>query len=953
MVAENKSRQIDSSFRNLKRKSQIEEMLSSMTIEEKIGQMSQIDINMIIEDDSEGNGKKRLNVAAAELYLGERGIGSVLNLVSGASWTAQDFRQVAVQLKEISDRYNRPPVIWGLDSVHGANYILGASIPPQPINMAATFNLTVPYQAGIIASRDTRAAGITWLFSPLLGIALEPRWSRVYETFGEDPTMVGLMAAQMIAGIQKPDSNPLAIPSRAAACAKHFIGYSMPRDGHDRSPSWIPTRHLYQYFVPPWQYAMKQNALTVMESYTETDGVPNVANPQALNYLLRQRLGFDGVLVTDYEEIRNANTWHHIAVNDTQATIKSLLDGSVDMSMIPWDADGFRDGILAGIQGHRLFEWRLNQSTERVLKLKETLNMYHENLAIEDPNLAMIGSDEQAVLDMAQQSLILAENDGLLPLSLNTRHKILVTGPTSSSLIHQSGGWTGQWQGALSDDWFAHGSTVFDAFSREEAWDVSFSCGVNILGGECDDEVSRQKTPFIEEIEEWVGRGPSTSIERAVKAAASKDVVLVCVGEEAYTEKPGDIRSMELPQGQYELVKALKENSVVKIVLVYFGGRPRLLRKMVEQADATIVAFLPGPTAGEALKNIVSGQINPSGKMPITYPKYSDNGGIPYFHSVSDKCTDGLAAMPHFDYVPCEVQWSFGHGLSYTSFQYSDLKSSAEDGSDLIVSVRIKNTGSTGGSEAVMLFTFDENRPTTPEYKRLRAFKKIWLASGEERTVTLTVSPEELHFIGPHNDKHYISDPAMRFWVGMGASTDCRSNPDSDLCSIVEPSVGEEAMFNNCCDVACDLWTSSQCADQYGFDQASCLALCSSISSYPTSATTLGKDGWGWNYVECLESVLWGFEQVNELPQCWKMTTLCRDVFQTKNFDEYGLGPGITPQKILPRGVTWMPNAVAVIAALISSYMMAQAMRGGFCRRTDESNERDAIQFSRVQTEQD
>lgn len=558
----------------------VEKLLRRMSLDDKIGQMSQIDLSLLWKEGSEG----QVDDDKLIHYFGELGIGSLLNYAE--RWDAKRYRETMIRINEIAANYSRPPVIWGLDSVHGANYVHGAIITPQPINLAATFNVSMAHRAGQLASRDTRAAGINWLFSPILGLALEPKWSRVYETFGEDPKVVSEMGHHMIAGIQ--DVQEGSVPSRAAACAKHFVGYSKPIDGHDRSPSWIPTRHLYQYFIPPWRRVLK-DVLTVMESYTEYDGVPNVANRYSLNYLLRYRLGFTGMLVTDYSEILNLRSWHHVVNTDEEATIHSLQEGSVDMSMIPLEpgTTGFRAAIEAGIKSNALTMERLDESVRRILTLKETLGMMDETLTMDDENIDRVGSvqDREEALEMARQSIILAENkDDILPMNSQSKLKVHVTGPTANSLKYQSGGWTWQWQGPQTDeDWFTYGTTVLNAAKNQSSWDVSYSCGTDILGAECTDNLDGEDSGgIVSKFENWIGsRGDETpSILQSASMASDADYVIICVGEENYAEKPGDIRSLDLPQGQVELVKTLSETNA-KTVLVYFGGRPRLLREMV------------------------------------------------------------------------------------------------------------------------------------------------------------------------------------------------------------------------------------------------------------------------------------------------------------------------------------------------------------------------------------
>lgn len=856
----------------------IHELMASMTISDKIAQMSQIDIPQLCEDDPNEEGKVRLSLDKVQTVIGEHGVGSVLNKFLGKKpFTPQEYREAAMLLQEVAKNYSRPPVIWGLDSVHGAAFLKGAVITPQPLNLAATFNLSSLYYAGALASRDTRALGIQWLFAPILGLALHPRWSRVYETFGECPLVVSKMGANFIRGIQDVTQDG-GIPSKAAACAKHFVGYSAPMNGHDRSPSWIPTRHLYQYFLPPWKTAIKdEGVLTVMESYTETDGVPNVANPNSLRYLLREQLSFEGLLVTDYEEILNLKNWHRISATEEQAVVHSLREGSVDMSMIPLNETGFLNSVRAGLEAGTLVEERINQSVERVLRLKNVLKMFHEDIVADDVNLKKIGQkkDIKMALEMATQSIVLVKNQNET-LPLKAAENILVTGPTANSIVSQCGGWTGEWQGVPdSEAYFTYGSTVLEAIknvSNEST--VKYACGVDILGNECEDSLDdnvgdSSGNGVLNRFEDWAGLGsekPSNSIERAAALAASVDVVVICVGEEAYAEKPGDIRSLELSIGQYELVSFVKENTNAKVVLVFFGGRPRLLRQVEELADAVLLAFLPGPSGGEAVANILSGAANPSGKLPITYPMWEDGGGSPYFHAVSDKCTKPELGqpLPHYEYEPCEVQWPFGFGLSYTSFHYSEMSLSTKrvqyspsgqseslksDDEPFVVSINVKNRGSVAGYETVFFFTFDEYRSTTPEYKRLRSFEKIFLEPGDEKTVSAKIPVEDFKFVGPHDDSHLILE-GLEFRVGIGADTDCREHrkedgKDSALCSdLITIDAGDD--YIAACDTACDLWAASGCAEHLGLSPKKCWSLCTSVSKNADVVSHLGEgeDGW-------------------------------------------------------------------------------------------------------------
>ena len=856
-------------------------LLHSMSLDDKIGQMAQIDISKLTYHTAKD--ELTLNQTAVDFFIGKLGVGSVVTTIVCECSCATQYRKIAVAIQKTARKYNRPPVIWGIDSVHGASYVNGAVVSPQPINLAATFNVSVAVQVGKLASRDTRAAGLNWIFAPLFEIGLEPRWSRIYETFGEDPVIVRIMANAMTEGIQEKDTTPGAIPSQAAACAKHFIGYSMPINGHDRAPSWIPRRHLYQYFVPPWK---NLTAMTVMESYSEYDGVPNVANHESLYYLLRQRLNFDGVLLTDFRELHNMRTWHRNVETDQDAVIYSLRQGSVDMGMIPYHFDGFADSVRAGVEQNMLHMERIDKSVLRMLQLKHQLNMFTEELVEEDPNLKWVGTDQEAVLHMAHQSIILVKNENdLLPLTFSNE-SILVTGPTSSSLIYQSGGWTWQWQGAPEEDvWFTYGTNVLDAMKQETDWDIVYSCGTNILGGECED--GNALRGWVGQVVDWedIHSGVHSSIDRAAAVASSVNTILVCVGEEAYAEKPGDIRSMRLPQGQYELVRRLRNsNPSARIVLLYFGGRPRLLKEMVEHSDAVLIGFLPGPSAGTAVVDLLRGRVNPSGRLPITYPMYEDGGGSPYYRSVSSKCTTGSGILPHWLCGPCEVQWKFGHGLSYTSFEYSNLQASGGIDDDLRVSVTVTNTGSRAGAETVLFFTFDSFRSPTPEYKRLRAFDKVVLQPQESTTVHATVPLDDLRFVGPHDDTHYILDYKMKGWLGMGPQTDCRMDPKTNPLCVRLQATHPDRPYVAACEAACTVWKQSHCMQAYHWDVSACLKECMNV---PPATTSSLDNGWGWNYVNCLESVVWELQEdtnTMNLTNCWQMTTKCRNVFQTSPF---------------------------------------------------------------------
>ena len=822
--------------------------LSKMSINDKIAQMAQIDIHMIVHEQlllstpKIQNNHSILSVLKhdkIEYYFGKIGVGSLLvTPFTNQYFTASQYRTIVRVIQNTTQSYNRPPVLFGIDSVHGANYIKNAIMTPQQLNIASTFNTTNAYEAGIMASRDSRRAGISWIFSPILGLGIESLWARMYETFGEDPLLVGEMGKAMVTGIQQQDEevDNFIVPRKSAACAKHFIGYSAPRTGHDRSPSWIPRRHLYQYFLKPWKAVLSKNkeekeqngiAMTVMESYTEYDGVPNVANHESLYKILRQQLEFDGVLVTDFEELKNLVSWHKTSGDIVEAVKMTLVDGTVDINMTPFDYNDWLDSVLRTMNimdsnqitsssnistarnefapypsyPNQVKMERIDESVRRILELKEDLNLFDEIITKDNGNVQGIGSpqDRDVAKEMAKESIVLTKNDNYaLPIA-NENVRVHITGPTSDSVAYQSGGWTIQWQGNENDDAFSYGTTILDAAQIGNEWEVSFSCGVDILGYEC-----------------------QVGLNKNLHQVADADYVIICVGEEAYTEKPGDVRNLELPSGQIKFVKKIREvNKTGKLILVYFGGRPRLLKDMVQSVDAVLISFLPGPDGGQAVVDILSGKYNPSARLPITYPKYSDKGGVPYWHAVTDMCTgpqlDGLP-LPHHQYLKCDVEWSFGHGLSYTQFSHelrvSDnklvLQHNLQFKDYIEVSVKVQNIGGRSGSETVMLFLFVENRYVTPEDKLLFYFEKIHMVAGEEKEIMTKLSIDDLRHIGPHDDTHFVIQPGMKVKIGVGPEADCRMN--SALCSeSIDVVLNDGEQYNPSCEIACDLWQASGC----------------------------------------------------------------------------------------------------------------------------------------------
>jgi beta-glucosidase len=489
---------------------EIEDMISSLTLQQQINQMAQIDVNLLFQGDLDGQ---------IAYFIGEQAYGSIL--VDNVYVDAPYFNEVMSKVQKVAKANNLPPVLPAIDAVHGANTIKNAILFPQQINLGCTFNPEYAKYSGKITARDTLASGFSWLYSPIIGLGIQSLWGRVFETFGEDPHLVGKMGTKLVEGIQE--------NGKSAACVKHFVGYSDPRDGHDRAPSWIPTRHLYQYFVRPWRDVIDNaKPLSVMESYTEYDGVPNVANQFSLQTLLREDLGFEGVLVSDYHEVENLFGFHHVAVDNNEAVMMALVEGSLDVSMIPWDFWSWSDGVMAainevnGTKSQGVIKERIKQSLRRILKMKHDLGMFDEDTYVESAkDLDLIGDPEvrKEALKIARESIVLAKNNYMtLPVAIrdgigreiDKKIKVHVTGPSSDSLPYQCGGWTIHWQGANNNGEFSYGRTVLDAAKDNDKWEVTSSCGVDINGASCEDE----------------------NLDSLVAERKEADYIIVCIGEE-------------------------------------------------------------------------------------------------------------------------------------------------------------------------------------------------------------------------------------------------------------------------------------------------------------------------------------------------------------------------------------------------------------------------------------
>ncbi|KAG0218672.1 hypothetical protein BGX33_006427 [Mortierella sp. NVP41] len=625
----------------------IQKLAESLTLRELAGQMTQIQIGMLL--DSEGE----LNLAKVEYWIREWGVGSFLDTPTNhggkyLAYSAKRFAKVRVALSTGKGI----PMIYGLDSVHGANYVDGAVMFPQEIGLAATFNTTIAYEAGRITAKDTRAAGIPWVFAPILDIAVHKLWPRVYESFGEDPFVAASMGSAAIKGLQ---GNYKKDRTRVAACMKHFIGYSGSRNGQDRSSAWIPDNYLLDYFVPSFQAAVDDAGVaSAMETYIDVNGQPVVSSHFYLTELLRDRLGFEGMLVTDWNEVDRLFTEHRTAPTLKDATLQCLKQTSVDMVMVP-ESESFSRNAVALVQETKLDRTRLVESVARVLQLKKDLGLFEQPLS-DEKLLPLVGSlqDVEAAKDAARESITVLKNlDGVLPLlksksdrksskNGNGNKRIFVTGPAADSIRALSGGWSIKWQGAETDDWYqGRGETILEGLRHEFGHrSVEYAPSVDFEGNSIE---QGEKGGYL-------------------RAAQDADTVVVCLGERPYAEIVGNIDNLDLPWGQLEVILDLSDRlkgSDTKIVLVLVEGRPRTLQWLADRVDAIVMAYLPGPWGGLPIAEVLSGTTNPSGRLPMTYPRGPSDMGANYYRSGVD---------------PYRPLFAFGAGLSYSTVEYSRLR---------------------------------------------------------------------------------------------------------------------------------------------------------------------------------------------------------------------------------------------------------------------------------------
>ena len=719
----------------------VEQVLSKMTLDEKIGQMTQLSIDVL---GSFVNGEFVLDESKLQQAIAEFKVGSVLNAPGPVAQTAAKWQEIIGRIQEVSMKEIGIPCIYGLDQTHGTTYTLDGILFPQNINIAASFNPELAYEAARITAYKTRAGSCPWTFSPAVDMARDPRWSRIWENFGEDCLVNAIMGSQSILGYQGDEPNHIPA-NRIAASVKHYMGYSSARTGKDRTPAYISESELREKCFAPFKACVEAGALTIMVNSGSINGVPVHANHELLTKWLKEDLQWDGMLVTDWADINNLYTREHVAASKKEA-IKMAVNAGIDMAMEPYDL-GYCTLLKELVEENEVSMARIDDAVRRVLRLKVRLGLFEQPIT-PMADYPLLGSEEHAQLALkaAEESEILLKNkDQILPLKKGT--KILVTGPNAHSMRCLNGGWSYSWQGHLADRFASKYNTLYEAICQEFGADhVRLEQGVTYVA---EGTYTEENTP---------------EIAKAVAAAHQVDVIIACIGENSYCETPGNLSEMAISENQRNLVKALATTGK-PMILVLNEGRPRIIHDLEPLAQGIIHIMLPGNFGGNALANILSGEANPSAKMPYTYPRHEAELTT-YDYRVSEEM-DKMEGAYDYDAV-ISVQWPFGYGLSYTTFEYSRLVCSHSDFNvqdELTFTVDVTNTGKRTGKEVVMLFSRDMVASLTPENRRLRAFQKVELKPGETKQVTLKIPASDLAFVG--SDGRWILE-AGEFRIQVG-----------------------------------------------------------------------------------------------------------------------------------------------------------------------------------------
>ena len=704
---------------------QVEQTLKKLTLEEKIGQMMELVTDLFGANDK--NGVFYIDEHKTDSILSRYKIGSILNAPNTCAPTAKQWEKYIAQIQKISMKRIGIPCVFGLDQNHGSTYTQGGTLFPQNINVAATFNREIARRSAEATAYETRAVSIPWTYSPTVDLGRDARWPRIWENFGEDCYLSSEMGKEMVYGFQGEDPNNID-QYHIATSMKHFMGYGVPWTGKDRTPAYISPADLREKHFAPFLAGLQAGALTVMVNSASVNGMPMHANKEFLTGWLKEETGWDGVLITDWADINNLYTREMVA-KDKKDALRIAINAGIDMIMEPYscDACGY---LVELVKEGKIPVSRIDDACRRVLRMKYRLDLF-KNPTQKLKNYPKFGGEEFAklALEGATESMVLLKNEGNI-LPLQHGKKILLTGPNANQMRCLDGGWSYTWQGHRADEFAGKYNTIYEAFCNE-------------YGKE--NVILNQGVTYNEKGKYWEENEPQ--IQGAVAAAKDADVIVACIGENSYTETPGNLTDLWLSENQRNLVKELAKTGK-PVVLVLNEGRPRLIADIEPLAQGIIDILIPGNMGGDALANLVSGKSNFSGKMPYTYPK-EINSLANYDFKKSEEVGTMEGA---YDYnAKITQQWGFGYGLSYTSYKYSNLKVSQSDfrhGDIIKVSVDVKNTGKVAGKESVLLFSSDLIASMVPDGRRLRAFDKVELQPGETKTMIFELKADDLAFVG-------------------------------------------------------------------------------------------------------------------------------------------------------------------------------------------------------------
>ena len=704
---------------------QVEQTLKKLTLEEKIGQMMELVTDLFGANDK--NGVFYIDEHKTDSILSRYKIGSILNAPNTCAPTAKQWEKYIAQIQKISMKRIGIPCVFGLDQNHGSTYTQGGTLFPQNINVAATFNREIARRSAEATAYETRAVSIPWTYSPTVDLGRDARWPRIWENFGEDCYLSSEMGKAMVYGFQGEDPNNID-QYHIATSMKHFMGYGVPWTGKDRTPAYISPADLREKHFAPFLAGLQAGALTVMVNSASVNGMPMHANKDILTGWLKEETGWDGVLITDWADINNLYTREMVA-KDKKDALRIAINAGIDMIMEPYscDACGY---LVELVKEGKIPVSRIDDACRRVLRMKYRLDLF-KNPTQKLKNYPKFGGEEFAklALEGATESMVLLKNEGNI-LPLQHGKKILLTGPNANQMRCLDGGWSYTWQGHRADEFAGKYNTIYEAFCNE-------------YGKE--NVILNQGVTYNEKGKYWEENEPQ--IQEAVAAAKDADVIVACIGENSYTETPGNLTDLWLSENQRNLVKALAQTGK-PVILVLNEGRPRLIADIEPLAQGIINILIPGNMGGDALANLVSGKSNFSGKMPYTYPK-EINSLANYDFKKSEEVGTMEGA---YDYnAKITQQWGFGYGLSYTSYKYSNLKVSQSDfrhGDIIKVSVDVKNTGKVAGKESVLLFSSDLIASIVPDGRRLRAFDKVELQPGETKTMIFELKADDLAFVG-------------------------------------------------------------------------------------------------------------------------------------------------------------------------------------------------------------